>query len=142
MKSFSLLKQPLLTFFDNHVLIEQSTLFPAQNLQQAIFLLRTRGYRPILAHPERYVYYQNHFEKFEEIKSYGCLFQLNLLSLSGYYGHPQQKLAIQLLKSNMIDLLGTDIHHQRHATALANMVLNTTINKFIQQAITFQRSFL
>ena len=49
---------------------------------------------------------------FNKIKSLGCDFQINLLSLSGYYGSEQKKLAIKLLKADLVDYLGTDLHKE------------------------------
>ena len=48
----------------------------------------------------------------------GCLFQLNLLSLTGYYGKTAAGLAAYLLSKNYIDFAGTDLHHLRHLEAL------------------------
>ena len=111
----------LMSFSDNFILIEFSTLSPPANALDIIFQLKTRGYQPILAHPERYVYYANQFEKFEKIKSLGCNFQVNLMSLTGYYGSQQKKLAIQLLKAEMVDYLGTDLHRASQLKELNNL---------------------
>lgn len=100
----------LLTFSNNHILVEFSMLLEPANGFDLIFQLKTRGYQPILAHPERYLYFDKNFKKFEEIKSLGCEMQVNLLSLSGYYGKEQKKLGIKLLQAGMIDYLGTDLH--------------------------------
>ncbi len=121
----------LLTFADRHILVEQSMLAPTPNLGAVLFQLNTKGYRPILAHPERYAYYANDFEAFEQLKNYGCLFQLNLLSMTGYYGKIQQQLALKLLKADMIDLLGTDMHHQRHAKVLQKMAQDKRVLKHL-----------
>ena len=55
----------LLTFGDNYVLIELSFVAPPVNLEEVIFSMRTKGYKPILAHPERYRYWNDKFQKFE-----------------------------------------------------------------------------
>ena len=47
-----------------------------------------------------------------------CLLQVNLLSLTGYYGKPVQEMARYLLKNGLISLLGTDLHHFRHLSSL------------------------
>jgi Capsular polysaccharide biosynthesis protein len=72
----------LLTFSGNHILIEISTFSAPPNLFDTVFQLRVKGYQPILAHPERYVYFAN-LEAFEKLKDFGCLFQTNILSLAG-----------------------------------------------------------
>lgn len=126
-------KEPLLSFGKRYVLVEQSMLFPAKNLQSVLFLLNTQGYAPILAHPERYAYYKDDFKQLETLKSYGCLFQMNLLSLAGYYGKIQQQLAIQLLRANLIDLVGTDTHHQRHLEVLQQFTLPSNVQRFFDE---------
>lgn len=109
-------KGDLLSFNGNHVLIEISTFSPPPNLYDSIFKLRIKGYQPIVAHPERYVYYE--VGEFQKLKDFGCLLQLNILSLLGHYGKPVKDLANKLLKANLIDFLGTDLHHLRHLESL------------------------
>lgn len=104
--------EALLTFSGKHILIEFSTFSKPVNAEQVLFTLTTKGYQPILAHPERYLYYANQIHVFEKFKAMGCALQLNLLSLGAYYGKAQQKLAIDLLKANLVDYLGTDLHRQ------------------------------
>jgi protein-tyrosine phosphatase len=72
------------------------------------------GYSPILAHPERYTFYFNNFEEYAKLKKSGCSFQINLLSTVGYYGENVTKTANKLLENNMIDFVGSDIHHEKH----------------------------
>ena len=91
----------LLTFGDNYVLIELSFVAPPVNLEEIIFSMRTKGYKPILAHPERYRYWNDKFQKFEYLKSLGCLLQLNLMSLVGQYGLPSKTMAHKLLNNNL-----------------------------------------
>ena len=118
---------PLLTLASKYVLIEVSMLAPPRNLPEVIFHLNLQGYQPILAHPERYVYYSNKMEKFSEFKNMGCLLQLNLLSLTGYYGKPQKKLGLALLKAGLIDFLGTDLHNERQAKILKKALSDSTM---------------
>lgn len=109
---------PLLTIRDNWVLIEFSFITPPMDLKDKLFSLQIKGYQPILAHPERYTYLSSQKKMYDELKDAGCLFQLNLLSLTNYYGKPVHELANYLVKNNFIDLLGTDLHHHRHLEAL------------------------
>jgi tyrosine-protein phosphatase YwqE len=108
----------LLTLGDNYVLVEMSFISPPPNAEQLLFQLQTKGYRPIMAHPERYSYYGSDLAKYERLKERGCLLQLNLLSLSGYYGPDVRRTATKMLKAGLFDLAGTDLHHERHAEAL------------------------
>jgi tyrosine-protein phosphatase YwqE len=108
----------LLSFSGNHLLIEFSTLYEPANALDVIFQLKGRGFQPILAHPERYIYLANQFEQFEKIKSLGCSLQVNLLSLAGYYGREQKRLGIKLLSAGMVDYLGTDLHRESQVEKL------------------------
>ena len=114
------LKQPLLTLKDNWVLVEFSFVSVPLDLKDKLFALQMAGYQPVLAHPERYSYLLRNKELYDELRSGGYLFQVNLLSFTGYYGKPAMELANHLLKNKYIDLLGTDLHHERHLHALRN----------------------
>ncbi len=113
--------RPLLTFGRNLILIEMSYMAASPNMERVIFQLRMNGLQPVLAHPERYGYYYNDFKAYERFKDLGCLLQVNLLSLLGYYGKPAKLTAEKLIKNNMVDLLGTDMHHEKHLTALKEL---------------------
>jgi tyrosine-protein phosphatase YwqE len=114
---------PLLTISDNKVLVEFSFASEPFDLQQHLFNLQIKGYKPVIAHPERYTYLHSSKEKYHDFYDQGCLLQLNLLSLSGYYGKQVQDMAKYLLKNKMVQLLGTDLHHFRHLNALNNKEL-------------------
>jgi protein-tyrosine phosphatase len=111
-------KEPLLTVWENKVLVEFSFVSPPINFKEKLFNLQINGYQPILAHPERYTFFASSKKIFDELKSIGCLFQVNILSFAGYYGKVQQELAHYLVSKKYIDFLGTDLHHQRHLDGL------------------------
>ncbi len=125
-------KQPLLTVSDNKVLAEFSMAFPALNIKELLFEMQMQGYQPIIAHPERYVYLQRDKTFYDELKDSGCLFQLNLLSIDGYYGRTVQELAGYLLKQGYYDLLGTDLHHEGHLNRLRKLEANPQINELME----------
>ena len=110
--------EELLTIKDNMVLIEISFVSPPRELNHVIFDMVTGGYQPIIAHPERYNYYHHQKDTYEQFKHQGCLLQVNMLSLLGYYGKQVQDTAIYLAKNGMIDFVGTDLHHVRHLAEL------------------------
>lgn len=110
----------LLTIKDNLVLFEFSFVSTPYDFKDMIFKMQIKGYQPVLAHPERYLYLNNNRTVYDDLKSAGCLFQLNLLSLTGYYGRIAADIANDLITKGYIDLLGTDLHHQRHLEALRN----------------------
>ncbi|RKR82266.1 tyrosine-protein phosphatase YwqE [Mucilaginibacter gracilis] len=112
----------LMVLNGKRVLIEMSYMFESYDIEKYIFNLRMKGYTPILAHPERYVYYHQDYERYHRFIDMGCLMQVNLLSLSGYYGKGIKTIALKLIKENMIDLIGTDFHNIRHLQAINDFV--------------------
>ncbi len=110
-------KEKLLTIKDSYILVEMSYIAPPVELFEIIFKLKTWGYIPVLAHPERYKFYHNSTDTYKKLKDSGCLFQLNLLSTTGYYGEAELKTTDWLLKQDMYDFAATDTHHQRHIKA-------------------------
>lgn len=114
-------KAPLLPISGNHVLVEFSMITAPMDLQQVLFEMQIQGYQPVIAHPERYIYLANRKHFYDELKEAGCLFQLNLLALTGYYGKAVQELAEYLLKNNYYQFAGTDLHHERHLATLQKL---------------------
>ena len=112
----------LLTLKDNYVLVEMSYINAPIQLYTILFDLQVAGYTPILAHPERYLFYQNNFDEYKKLKRAGCLFQLNLLSVVGYYGAQINKTAEKLLSQGLYDYVGSDVHHDNHIAAFSQKV--------------------
>ncbi len=111
----------LLTLKEDHLLVEMSYLNAPVNLFEMLFDIQLAGYKPILAHPERYRFYHNKFDTYHKLKEAGCSFQINLLSLTGYYGDDVKKSAEKLIQNGMIDFAGSDTHHQKHLAALSKL---------------------
>ena len=110
----------LLTFGKNYVLFELAFINPPDSLYSVIFKLITNGYKPILAHPERYSFWHRDFKKYEELVEKGVLLQLNINSLTGHYNPSVQKIAERMIDQNMISLLGSDCHHAGHIDLIKN----------------------
>jgi protein-tyrosine phosphatase len=124
--------EPLLTLKDKWVLVELSFIVPAINLKDLLFKLQIGGYQPVLAHPERYLYFAGNKGWYDQLKDFGCLFQLNILSLTGHYGKDCLELAQYLIKKQYIDLLGTDLHHVGHLEMLrSSSRIMPVVNKLI-----------
>lgn len=124
-------KGGLLTFGNNYLLFEVSYMNPPDILNQVIFKLATSGYRPILAHPERYPFWYDDFEKYEEMRDKGVLLQLNFNSLVGYYGGGAKKIAEKMIEKNMVDFIGTDCHRMDHIAVMKD----TQHEKYLHQLI-------
>ncbi len=104
-------EKTLLALKDNFVLVEMSFFSEPNNLFEIIFKMRLNDYVPVLAHPERYLFFENKFNQFYKLKKHGCLFQTNILSAVGYYGQSTTKLLDKLLSNKLIDFIGSDFHN-------------------------------
>ncbi len=122
----------LLTFGKNYILIEMSYVASSPNMNEVIFKLQIKGLNPILAHPERYNYYHKNFKAYEDLKDRGLIFQVNLLSLSGYYGKEVKRTAEKLIEAGMVSLIGTDMHHQNHLNATHQYVRTKEFYKLVE----------
>ncbi|MEZ5173432.1 MAG: CpsB/CapC family capsule biosynthesis tyrosine phosphatase [Bacteroidia bacterium] len=107
-------KEELLTFGNRYLLFELSYLNISENFDSVTFKLQLEGYKPVLAHPERYPYWYQSFDKYSEIRDKGVLLQINIASLAGHYGTVARRIAERLIENNMVDLLGSDMHKTSH----------------------------
>jgi protein-tyrosine phosphatase len=123
--------QKLLPIQDNWVLLEISFISPPPDLNHVLFDLVTGGYQPILAHPERYSFYHRDKDIYHRFRDQGCFLQINLLSLIGYYGRPVQDTAFYLIEEGLVDLVGTDLHHERHLESLHNLLRSEELNELL-----------
>ena len=90
------------------LLVETSCFNPPIGLHGMLDSIRSAGFFPVLAHPERYAYMAD--SEYEALKDKGIRFQLNLFSLVGLYGKYAREKAEKMLKKGFYDLIGTDIH--------------------------------
>jgi tyrosine-protein phosphatase YwqE len=114
-----------------YLLFETNFLTEPLNLREFIFIANSKGFKPVLAHPERYLYLQNDWTKMQDIYERGVLFQLNISSITGYYSKGVQITAQKLIDHGWVQFLGSDCHHQQHAllaTSAAKM-------KYYQKAL-------
>ncbi|MEJ6588187.1 MAG: histidinol phosphatase [Crocinitomicaceae bacterium] len=119
----------LLTFGDNYVLVEFAFHSPPQFLDQLFFELKSNGYRPVIAHFERYIYYLGKIEQAVEWRKNGINIQLNLNSLSGQYGPDIKKQAERLIDAGEFDFVGTDCHRIEHLMLLEDSLRNPYLHK-------------
>lgn len=96
----------------NYLLIEFSLGRKPENLEEVLDELEEANIIPIIAHPERYLNYYKDYNFFYYLKERGCLLQGNIGSVYGHYGRKPKKMIKELLKRNLIDLIGSDIHHK------------------------------
>ena len=119
----------LMVMGDNYVLFEFSFISKPPNVVPVIQKLNELGYKPILAHPERYPYMD--IEQFRALREWGLLLQLNTISLTGYYGKDAKKLAEQLIDQQLVDFISSDMHHLRHAEAFKDALKMPYLEKLL-----------
>ena len=124
-------QKPLRTLHNNLLLTEIPYTSEPVNLPEMVFHIITGGYQPVLAHPERYFYFHDNFKGYKKLKDLGFILQVNLLSLTGYYGKHAAQAARYLLEEGLADLVGTDLHHDRHLTAFKSENNLKLFNKFV-----------
>ena len=123
--------EKLLTFGKNYLLFEISYMNLPENLSETIFQLQLAGYKPVLAHPERYPFWWNKFNEYEKLKEAGVLFQINLNSLTGYYSAGAKQTAEKLIEMDMVEFAGTDLHHNKHLDSLRSAGMKDHFGKLI-----------
>lgn len=132
-------QKEILPLRSEHLLVEMSYLEVSLNFEDAIQKVTSSGLFPVLAHPERYGYLHHKKSKFHEYKKNGVLFQLNLLSLSDYYGKDIHASANYLINNKLIEFVGSDIHNIHQLNALKEVKVSKSliekVNPIIQNTI-------
>lgn len=126
-------KGEIKTFGDKkYLLFEFPISIEPTNYSDWLFNLQCAGVNLVLAHPERYRYFfMYNKDKYEEIKDRGVLFQINIMSLSGYYGQVEKEAAEYLINEGMVELVGTDCHKQRHIDAIKKSLYSPVLKQLI-----------
>jgi len=118
----------LMTFGDNYVLFELSYTIKPFVLEQSVSKLLDAGYKPILAHPERYQYYKS-VEDYARLKEMGLSFQINAISTQNFYGKNVKKSVEKIIDNGMVDFIGSDIHSHKYADAYNSFLLSNICHK-------------
>jgi tyrosine-protein phosphatase YwqE len=108
------------------LLVETSYFNPPISLSSTLERIKSKGYFPLLAHPERYTYMTS-LNDYRKLKEKGVLFQLNLMSLCGRYGSHIRDKALDILSRGWYDYIGSDIHRIEHIEALKNIKLKQSL---------------
>lgn len=125
-------KFDMLTFGNNHILVELPYYNEPPNINESIFQLQLKGYKVVLAHPERYVYWYNDLSKFESLRARDVLFQLNILTFANAYSFPSREIANYLIKREMIDFIGSDLHDERQYKLIEEALYEPSLARLIE----------
>ncbi len=124
--------QKLLTFGTDMVLFELPFLSEPSVLLTLVFEMQTQGYRPVLAHPERYSFWHTDMGSMEKLKDRGVLFQLNMIALAGAYGPAVQKAAEKIVDKGWYELVGSDCHSMKHIAAMEATRTEPYLHKVVE----------
>jgi protein-tyrosine phosphatase len=121
----------LLTFGDNFVLFEYPFIYEPANTESLIFEFKSRSFKPVLAHFERYPYYHKNKEKASELRDKGVFIQLNINSIFGHYGPDVQKKAHFLIDNQLVDFVSSDCHRIEHLQIMEKNHSNEYLHKLL-----------
>ena len=114
-----------------YVLVEFSLHQQMMGCDEMIFDMQMKGYEVILAHPERYPYLNVGGSRMEQLKNQGVFFQINVLSLGGFYGEEAKRRAFEMVEGGLVEFLGTDTHNSMYAQALIDLTHNRKVEKLL-----------
>lgn len=117
----------LLQFIPGKVLIEMSYMYPSKNMEQTIFNLGMAGLKPVIAHPERYLYYAHNVSVFERLHDMGAEYQMNAFSLCGAYGRESMTILDYILGKGWYSYISTDTHSVAHLKRLQDMSFDASL---------------
>jgi len=113
-----------------YVLVELPLNHECLMLDEVLNELTCNNLKPIIAHPERYTCYQGNYAFFANLIENGCILQGNIGSLDGKYGKNAKKMLKNLLKRDMITVIGTDVHHSDSSILKINV--EKCLNKIVK----------
>lgn len=130
--SRNIIADTLISHPGKHVLIENSFMQEARDIDSIVISLTNRGYIPIMAHPERFVYYHSaNLKRYFELHRLGVRFQVNLLSIAGRYGSEPRHVAERLIEAGIVDFFGTDVHRHEHCDAIEAFLSSRNYDKLL-----------
>lgn len=121
-------KKELLTFGKNYILFEFSFHTKPFGLELSISKLLENGYKPVLAHPERYSFFNN-IDDYITLKEMGVFFQINAISIQGFYGKKVQKKVENIIDYGLVDFIGSDIHSQSYIDSFTKSLQSKIYSK-------------
>ena len=131
----SISQDTLLTLDGHRVLMETHMDFPPPDLHETIFAMRCKGYRPVIAHPERYLYLHRNVQLAEQLREWGCEFQITIGSLSGRYGKKIAATAMHLANRGWADFLATDLHRREQLEDLQTSLGHRSVTRILKTAL-------
>jgi tyrosine-protein phosphatase YwqE len=124
----------LIPFMKHYILFETSYLSRPIILEHAINLIIKKGFIPVMAHPERYIYLHRNMKLYKELKLQGVLFQVNIKSLQNRY-KSIYKIAVKLINLGLVDFIGSDTHRMSDVVKLEKIIRSRVYKSAINKNI-------
>ena len=80
-------------------------------IRERLYQLLCAGYKPIIAHAERYESVMGDLDFAEELSDMGALIQVNADSVIGKDGRKVKKFCLKLMQNDLLDFVGSDAHN-------------------------------
>ena len=125
---------------EKYLLFELSFFDEPLRLNETIWKMIEKGFRPVLAHVERYGYWHNNYDKVEEMINRGVKLQLNIGSVTGAYGPEVKKFAERLIKDEIIEFVGSDCHHLHHLEMINHAIRIPIFHSLVKQSQILNKS--
>lgn len=124
-----------------YVLIEFSPTDKFKYISQSLYEVINSGYRPILAHVERYEDVIADVDNVIELVEAGIYLQVNAGTIAGNMGGAMRRKIIKLIKNDLIHFISTDAHSNGRRSPdltdclkrLKRKVDNETINRLLKE---------
>lgn len=135
-----LVRNELLTFSGNKVLIELPFFNEPTNFFKVVFELTVAGYKPVLAHVERYTFWHRDMESYEKLRDREVLLQMNITSLLEEDSTSIKRIAEKLISNNYIDILGSDVHNMKHIEKIHKALPNRSLEQLVSSGRLINKS--
>lgn len=117
----------------NHLLVETSFYNPPMDLYHLLERIKSKGFYPVMAHPERYMYMSEH--DYKRLHDMSVKFQLNLPSLAGAYGSTVRSKAQWLLRHGYYSLSGSDLHRPRMVDTILSAPSSSALTTLLSSSL-------
>lgn len=97
-----------------YVLLECPLATRAPGIEEMVADLHARGFRVLLAHPERSPAFQREPERLARLVEAGALAQVTTGAFTGDFGAPAQRTALRMLERGLLHVLASDAHDAVH----------------------------
>jgi tyrosine-protein phosphatase YwqE len=128
-------KLPLLSFGDNYLLVETGFNSAPAILEEVIFEIKINGYKPLLAHPERYEYLFDNEKMIKRLIDLQVEFQVSVPSLGGMYGPEIKKMAQNMIKNRYVHCIGSDLHRYPQVEMIKKAARSRYLDKAVKKGL-------